>query len=57
MFNKDSCRNCGNILISNVICNNCNKVDLVLRICSSMKEHVHSHDKGKSNTLHDKVIL
>ena len=49
MFNKDSCRVCGNTLVSNIICNNCNETILWnCSICTNTEEYVHSHTQDKN---------
>jgi hypothetical protein len=50
MYNKESCRRCGEILVPDIICNNCSEV--VLWICSSctnVAEHVHIHNENKNS--------
>ena len=46
MFNKESCRNCGEILVADITCNKCDEI--TLWICSNLTitvEHIHMHNR------------
>jgi hypothetical protein len=49
MFNKDSCRSCGRMLISDLVCNNCNEIILwKYSNCSNTEEYIHIRNQDRN---------
>ena len=58
MFNKDSCRACGNILIPSIKCNNCSETILWnCSSCTNIEEYIHSHNQDKNNEQNGELFL
>ncbi len=52
MFNKESCRKCGWLLIPNILCNECNEIVLwICKNCMNEEEYIHSHNQGKTSKI------
>ncbi|HKX21581.1 MAG TPA: hypothetical protein VJM74_07925 [Nitrososphaeraceae archaeon] len=48
MFNKESCRTCGKILVPLLICDYCNEnVSWICNNCQRVEDVPHNHDKHK----------
>ncbi len=57
MFNKDSCRNCGENLVPDITCNKCDEITLWK--CSNFTitvEHIHMHNQDK-NIISNKLSM
>ena len=50
MFNKESCRYCGNILVPAITCGNCDEIIVwKCSACKNRSEHIHIHNQNKNS--------
>ena len=48
MFNKESCRSCGEFLVPDMICIECDEIILwICSNCTNTSEHTHIHNQDK----------
>jgi hypothetical protein len=49
VFNKESCRSCGEFLVPDMICIECDEIILwVCSNCTNTSEHTHIHNQDKN---------
>ena len=50
MFNKESCRKCGWVLVPNMVCSIClETLDWTCDNCANTEDHIHIHNLEKDN--------